>query len=300
LPGKELDLRTFFRLPALLIGLLAGAASPSYALSLGDARINSFIGEPLDVRIAIQSGPDELLLASCVSAAVRYGEQAPPMLLPKRRIRVEETLNTKTLRLGTVEAIDEPTVRLQVRMACTEKSPVTRDYLLELDPLPVRALPANIPGDAGADTPAAVQATLAGRPSTTAFHVREGDSLESIALGFFPKSAGLQAAFVVALRELNPELRAAADRLAINSTIRLPDLKVFAGSRPATAAAAANRGRSVADTSARADAVPNAPATLASTPAIPAKPPAPAPAIAESAAPDKLALSIPPSSACIS
>ncbi len=284
-------MRTSFRLPALLIGLLAGATSPSHALSLGDARINSFIGEPLDVRIAVQSGPNELLAASCVSAAVRHGEQAPPMLLPKRRIRVEETLHAKTLRLRTAEPFDEPTVRLQVRVACTEESPVTRDYLLKLDPLPVRVPPAIIPGDAGADGPAAVPTTPTGRLSTTPFQVREGDSLESIALGFFPKSAGLQAAFVVALREINPELGTAADRLTINSTIRLPDLKAFAGSRPAAAAAAANLGRSDAGNTPQADAVPKAPATLASTPATPATPPAPA--TAESAAKGKLTLSIP-------
>jgi hypothetical protein len=286
--------RTFIRLSTLLISLLAGAASPSSALSLGDAKINSFIGEPLDVRIAVKSGPDELLVASCVSATVRRGAQNPPMLLPQRRVRVEETLNTKTLRLRAAEPFDEPIVRLQVRVTCTEESPVTRDYLLVLDPRPVNVLPAIVPGDAAADGSATARVTLAGRPSTSLLRVREGDSLESIALGFFPKSADLQAAFVVALRELNPELGTAADRLAVNSTIHLPDLKVFArqGSRPATAAAAAKIGHTVVDNTAQVHAVSNAPATLASTPATPATPPSPAPVTAKSAGPDKPAITI--------
>lgn len=290
-------MRTFIRLPALLIGLLAGAASPSHALSLGDARINSFIGEPLDIRVAVESGPDELLVASCVSAAVRHGEQNPPMLLPKRRIRVEETLHAKTLRLRTAEPFDEPIVRLQVRVTCTERSPVTRDYLLVLDPLPVSVLPAIIPGGAAAGGPATARATPAGRLSTSYLQVREGDSLESIALGFFPNSADLQAAFVVALRELNPELGTAADRLAVNSTIHLPALKVFAGSRPATAAAATKTGHSVADNTAQARAVSSAPPALASTPATPAAPPSPAPVTAKSAAPDRPAITIAKSAA---
>jgi hypothetical protein len=284
-------LRTFFRLPALLISLLAGAASPSHALSLGDAKINSFIGEPLDVRIAVESGPDELLVASCVSAAVRHGGQNPPMLLPKRRIRVEETLHAKTLRLHAAEPFDEPIVRLQVRVTCTEKSPVTRDYLLVLDPLPVSVLPAIFPGDAAADGSATARATPTRRPSTSLLQVREGDSLESIALAFFPKSADLQAAFVGALRELNPQLGTAADRLAVDSAIHLPGLKVFAGSRPATAAAAKKIRHSVADNTSQAHAVANAPATLASTPAIPATPP-PAAVTAKSPGPDKPAITL--------
>ena len=187
-------MRTFIRLPALLIGLLAGAASPSHALSLGDATINSFIGEPLDVRIAVESGPDELLVASCVSAAVRRGEQNPPVFLPERRIKIEETLKAKALRLRAAEPFDEAIVRLQVRVTCAEQSPVTRDYLLVLDPRPV--------------TPAAV-------------------------------------------------------------------IKI---------------GQAVADNTAQAPAVSNAPATRASTPAAPAAPPSPAPVTAKSAGADKPAI----------
>ncbi len=131
-----------------LVGIaLVCAAIGSSALTLGRLRGAALLGQPLDVVIAVQAGPDEDVAALCFEAEVFY---ADARVDPSRvRLKVEPAVQAQgpTIRVSSSVKIDEPVVTVNLRAGCTQKTSRRYVVLAELasdvaDLPPATALPA--------------------------------------------------------------------------------------------------------------------------------------------------------------
>ncbi len=131
-----------------LVGIaLVCAAIGSSALTLGRLRGAALLGQPLDVVIAVQAGPDEDVAGLCFEAEVFY---ADARVDPSRvRVKVEPAVQAQgpTIRVSSSVKIDEPVVTVNLRAGCTQKTSRRYVVLAELasdaaDPPPATALPA--------------------------------------------------------------------------------------------------------------------------------------------------------------
>ncbi|HKW81438.1 MAG TPA: hypothetical protein VJQ49_10540 [Casimicrobiaceae bacterium] len=114
-------------------GALTLVAAPcALALSLGDARLQSGLGQPLRVAVPIAAATSQPLTAACVHViADAAGSAVPPQLLTSR-VTIDRAAADPALVVTTVRPIASPVVRLAVQAGCD--GAVRRDYVLLLDP----------------------------------------------------------------------------------------------------------------------------------------------------------------------
>lgn len=190
--------------------LFALALAPNaFAVSFSNAELRSFLGEPLDARIAFQLQEGDEVEAACF-ALVREPRDGPQMLA-EGVLTIERTRGGGVLRIRTVAPVVEPAVILRLRTACPgQNGQVVREYPLLLDPR-FEATPASISSPA-----------IAARIAAT-----EGESLEGIAAKVHPGNADARRRYLSQLRELNPDLAAAGDNavIATGTPIALADLR---------------------------------------------------------------------------
>lgn len=112
-----------------LVGIaLVCAAIGSSALTLGRLRGAALLGQPLDVVIAVQAGPDEDVAGLCFEAEVFY---ADARVDPSRvRLKVEPAVQAQgpTVRVSSSVKIDEPVVTVNLRAGCSQKT--SRRYVV--------------------------------------------------------------------------------------------------------------------------------------------------------------------------
>ena len=134
-----------------LVGIaLVCAAIGSSALTLGRLRGAALLGQPLDVVIAVQAGPDEDVAGLCFEAEVFY---ADARVDPSRvRLKVEPAVQAQgpTVRVSSSVKIDEPVVTVNLRAGCSQKTSRRYVVLAELasdvaDLSPAAAVPAPAP-----------------------------------------------------------------------------------------------------------------------------------------------------------
>ena len=149
-----------------LVGIaLLCAAFGSSALTLGRLRGAALLGQPLDVVIAVQAGPDEDLAGLCFEAEVFY---ADARVDPSRvRLKVEPTVQAQgpTVRVSSSVKIDEPVVTVNLRAGCSQKTSRRYVVLAELasdvaDLSPATTMPA--PASPPVPVPGAAPRALAG------------------------------------------------------------------------------------------------------------------------------------------
>ncbi len=145
----------------LLMGALLSPTA-SYALGLGDIRLNSALNQPFDAEIDLLSATSEELSSLQVGLAnnetfSRYGLERPAYLT-NFAFRVTRAADGRTvLRITSAPSVTEPFVTLLVE-ASWSRGRLLREYTVLLDP------PVFAPGQAAA-APAPVTAPLAGAPS---------------------------------------------------------------------------------------------------------------------------------------
>lgn len=147
-----------------LVGIaLVCAAIGSSALTLGRLRGAALLGQPLDVVIAVQAGPDEDVAGLCFEAEVFY---ADARVDPSRvRVKVEPAVLAQgpTVRVSSSVKIDEPVVTVNLRAGCTQKTSRRYVVLAELvsdvaDPSPATMMPAPTPAPVPGAVPRALGA----------------------------------------------------------------------------------------------------------------------------------------------
>ncbi len=219
-----------------------------------DVEVRSFIGEPLNARIGV-SASLERDSATCQSVLDR-GQRNGMLQAADLQLTMVELRAARYLEVRSRAPIQEPVVRFALRIGCPGDQPVNREFTLLLDPPPFSAattLPAS--ANRGAASDDAGDATIAGNWTVVA-----GDTLQSIARGIYPRNRARQRQYMLAMRELNPQLGNLRDgeKLATGATLRTPDLKMLSGMPPPMGAAATSA-PATAPAPARAEARKSAP-----------------------------------------
>ena len=138
----------------LWIGCLTAAAQ-ACALTLGAPHGPVVLGAPLDIRITVTPDPDQTLASSCIEAHALFGETPA-------KIRTD-LQPPHTVRLRSLQAINEPLATLHLSAGCTGK--VSRSYTLFADPPEIAPPAPALPASASAPRPGA--SATAGTASAT-------------------------------------------------------------------------------------------------------------------------------------
>lgn len=114
---------------ALGIGGLI-ATGPGWALSLGAPRLNSALGQPLDLQIPVLGDDAGELAAQCLRLLPSPDADTPT--LGAGRVSIERDGAITRLRVQSWEPVNEPALRVVVEAGCQRR--MQREYVLLLDP----------------------------------------------------------------------------------------------------------------------------------------------------------------------
>lgn len=243
--------RSTQKITAILLGLPFAIVMPAFAVGLAEIETRSYLGEPLNLRIAVNAAANEPLDASCFSLGSSADSNTekdsatssiPLITRREARLTLVEIGNTRYLQLRGLLGFNEPLARLLVRVGCQAEAGVTREYAVLLDPSPLIAASVTDSVAVVVAGPVVSQrlnnepgAPLISAHSAGQWKVyadRKVDSLASIATGIFPKSRARRADYIAALRELNPALSGIADDAPLpdETILKLPDLRALSAS----------------------------------------------------------------------
>ena len=224
------------------------AALPAAALELGEAQVNSSLGQPLRASIAYALAPHEQIVSSCVSL---QGSQSSGDMPTVNAAKISVADGVISI-LGN-SAIRDPLLSMRIDVRCPYTANLSREYMLFVDPadMPDRvAPPASVaaaaqpvaPGNtaprrATSVTAAAQRASvkLDAIASGSRHRVQPGESLSEIAQAISNRPVGLWAA-VGAIFDANPDAFIDNDpnKLKAGSWLVIPD---FGAAAPAVASA---------------------------------------------------------------
>jgi hypothetical protein len=212
------------------------AALPATALELGEAQVNSSLGQPLRASIAYALAPNETLLNSCVSLHSGLPQNGMP------------TVNSAAISVsnGVISVVGktpirEPLVTMRVNIRCAYTANLSREYMLFIDPAgtPAQvaatqtiAAPATAQPTAAAQTPVATRrrpASIATIEAGTRHQVRFGETLSEIAQAIVDRPVGLWTA-VGEIFDANPDAFIDNDpnKLKAGSWLTIPDFSAAA------------------------------------------------------------------------
>ena len=244
LAGSGPRLRDLGLTSAVLTTVAIAGIGPAHAISIGEAAVESRLGQPFSARIPVELGPDESLAAACVSLI--DGPGAELARLPQASLLVPDVTGpgSHAIRVTTGAALYEPMYELQIQVRCAGTPLVVRQYVLMLDlpaaqVMPQREAPLALPASTAVTAPAtaatSVAATQTERPlaRTTkpapalargeVYRVRAGDTL----LGIAARVAGADQkawALVEAIAAANPDALIGGDinKIKLGSEITIP------------------------------------------------------------------------------
>jgi hypothetical protein len=141
-----------------------------------------------------------------------------------------EVRGARFLEIRSARGYHEPLAGMTLRAGCQGGSNITREFVILLDPAPLRSVPtASTPLAAPTLAADGAQSESRGGPPTSGTNAvrwtaNAGDTLEIIAKRAFPQSRSRRRAYLAALRELNPSLSGVADsaELIRGSEVVLP------------------------------------------------------------------------------
>ena len=203
------------------------AALPAAALELGEAQVNSSLGQPLRASIAYALAPNEALTSNCVSLQGGLPKDAMPVVGPATIIVADGIIS-----IAGKSALREPLVTMRVNVRCPYTAQLSREYMLFIDPVgtPTQAAAVqDVAAPQTAVTPAPV--AVRRRPvsdapigNATRYRVQPGDTLSQIAQRIADRPVGLWTA-VGAIFDANPDafLDSDPNRLKAGSWLSIPD-----------------------------------------------------------------------------
>ncbi len=201
---------------------------PAAALELGEAQINSSLGQPLRASIAYALGPNETLSNTCVSTQV--GQPGANALTGSAsKISIANGIISIT---GT-SAVREPIISMRVNIRCPYAAQLSREYTMFVDPA---TFTAQAPIAQAAATTAIRTQAVAAAPAPrrvassepvaggTQYQVQRYENLGEIAQRIVDRPVGLWAA-VDAIFAANPDAFMDNDpnKLKAGSWLTIPD-----------------------------------------------------------------------------
>jgi hypothetical protein len=233
-------------LPALAaVGGACGlAATPAFAIELGDIKVDSHLGQPLRASIAYALSPNEQLFGYCVSLNTGSTADGVPAVTNSRI-----TISDNTIILNGRTPLREPLMAMTISVNCPYTANLARNYTLMIDPAPPTVgepvmlstgepvlTPLADSTVTASDIPTATRPAPAARrtqrPQNTSpiaamsrYQVRPGDSLSQIVSRIENRSIALWPA-VDAIFAANPEAFLNNDRnlLKAGSWLNIPDM----------------------------------------------------------------------------
>jgi len=133
-------------------------ALPAAALELGEARINSSLGQPLRASIAYALAPNETLASTCVSTQVGQPGGVPEVSSARTSVA------NGIISIRGTTAVREPIISVRLNIRCPYAAQLSRDYTLFVDP--AGGIPAQVATAQAATTTQGV-ATTRSAPSPT-------------------------------------------------------------------------------------------------------------------------------------
>jgi hypothetical protein len=109
-------------------------AFPAAALELGEAQINSSLGQPLRVSIAYALGPNESLANTCVSTQV--GQPGGGI---SKVISSKISVANGIISIAGTAAVREPIISMRVNIRCPYAAQLSHDYTMFVDPAGISA-----------------------------------------------------------------------------------------------------------------------------------------------------------------
>jgi len=113
------------------------AALPLAALELGEANVNSSLGQPLRASIAYALAPNESLTSSCVTLQGARSTGGLPSVG-----RASISIANGMILVSGDTPIREPLVTMQINIRCPYTPRLSREYMLFVDPVQVTRSPA--------------------------------------------------------------------------------------------------------------------------------------------------------------
>ena len=245
-PGGLVGFLHFFGFLFLFVFLFNSHPANAQSPVLRDVEVRSFLGEPLNLRIALAASTEPYTSAICQS--VIDGDRRENSLRGSDLVlTMVELRDTRYLQVRSRAVYNEPVARFALRIGCPGEPIVDREFTVLIDPPPFTALPVMSPApDAAlaasipyipaksAKPPARAKAVV---PASGTWSVHEGDTLAWLARGIHPKNRARQRQYIAALRVLNPQLADIADDAALTpgTKLALPDLLTLSGIMPRAA-----------------------------------------------------------------
>ena len=241
------------------------------ALVFGELGLHSYLGQPLVASVPIVVRQGEQVDTACLSLGrqpIQSDTQLP--YLTQAVLALEQVGSSITLKITTSRALNEPYIKLLLQSNCGQENYV-REFTALLDPVETAVV---APESTSSTQPPSPRQEKSNQPSGLAWEALQGETLKTIAAGFYPRQPRMQRKMVQAMRDANPDLRdvAAESPLPDGAVLRIPNLKSISPSvenatilpgKPHKASAA------VLHTAARIEKAPDHPAR-GNAPAVPA------------------------------
>jgi len=237
-------------------GLLACLLLPgvSFALGLGDVRLNSPLNAPLDAEIElVNATPEDVATLEAKLASretfARYGLDWPPFMASITVTRDRAANGAQILRLRSTETVTEPFLTLLIE-ATWARGRLVREYTVLLDPPvfapnSVQAAQPAAPTVGGAQTSG--QISRPAQPQTQAtptyaagggdsYEVQRGDSLSAIARRLSASTGAGTAQLMVSIYRGNQNaFEGDMNRLRAGAVLRIPSGDEIAAVSPSEA-----------------------------------------------------------------
>lgn len=129
----------------LTAALMAPAAS--YAFSLGDIDVHSYLGQPFRATIPIQANGDEEIESGCLKLAPPPAEN-DSTYLRRATLSVTSHGGSAELQIAGHFPLDEPYLYVVIKFDCKDQGQLMREYTVLVDP-PEYAIPSAPPAPSG-------------------------------------------------------------------------------------------------------------------------------------------------------
>jgi hypothetical protein len=212
-------------LKSALAAFVSFLTCQALALEFGSLNVKSERGEALSAEVAVQAGPADVLVPSCIKVIAPGRKDVPAASGVTIFWRKESA--SSVLDVRSTQIVDVPALALALEADCGAGRS-WREFLVQLKPH-------SGSGFRSRSTRAA---------SGSEWIVGPGESPRSLAQLLYPSQPGTQRRFIQALAEANPslgiEVSGTADLVA-GSTLQMPDWQALAGRAAAGSAAALPR-----------------------------------------------------------
>ncbi len=202
--------------------VLALATLPSNGLELGQIKVYSAQGEPLDAVVRVYLDPAESLESNCLSAGTQSDFPQSDHILLTDGVRMRLQPDRKAIRITTSQPVQRPAISLAVRARCRQGPVTVRAFNFRLMPPAYQTVShAGSAAAAGAPMPAGTS------PAATTITVKPGDSIYGLCRTIYPHNEkavrDLALAIVVANPGLFPDGRPRP--LEVGEKLTIPDLR---------------------------------------------------------------------------